>query len=112
MMGVVSRSNEANPFGNSYGGTLFLNIKEMFNNTRKMLLLNSNIIISKVNKFLHCQKISPNFEIYSIDELFLDFHGFKYFNLEEYSKYQRPYFTENKNSRKYRELRPLKHWQK
>ncbi len=49
-------------------------------------------------------EFSPNFEIYSIDELFLDFHGFKYFNLEEYfSKYQRPYFTENKNSREYRD---------
>ena len=31
-------------------------------------------------------EFSPNFEIYSIDELFLDFHGFKYFNLEEYSQ--------------------------
>jgi DNA polymerase V len=29
---------------------------------------------------------APDFEVYSIDELFLDFHGFTYFNLEEYSQ--------------------------
>ena len=84
---VVSRSNEAKDLGIPMGAPVF-KYKEMFNHhgvkcfSAKFEYYNfKSQQVSTIAK-----KFSPNFEIYSIDELFLDFHGFKYFDLEEYSK--------------------------
>lgn len=84
---VVSRSNEAKDLGIPMGAPVF-KYKDLFNN-RGVKCFSAkfeyyNFKSQQVSTI--AKKFSPNFEIYSIDELFLDFHGFKYFDLEEYSK--------------------------
>ncbi|GGG54471.1 Y-family DNA polymerase [Epilithonimonas arachidiradicis] len=84
---VVSRSNEAKELGIPMGAPAF-KYKDLFaaNNVKvlsaKFELYNfrSQQVMEMAKSFL------PNgaYEIYSIDELFLDFNGFKYFNLNEY----------------------------
>lgn len=84
---VVSRSNEAKALGIPMGAPVF-KYRELFERhgvkcfSAKFEYYNfkSQQVSAIASEF------SPNFEIYSIDELFLDFHGFKYFNLEEYSQ--------------------------
>ena len=84
---VVSRSNEAKALGIPMGAPVF-KYRELFEQhgvkcfSAKFEYYNfkSQQVSAIASEF------SPNFEIYSIDELFLDFHGFKYFNLEEYSQ--------------------------
>ena len=68
---VVSRSNEAKALGIPMGAPVF-KYRDLFEQHGvKCFSLNLNIIISKVNKFLMiASEFSPNFEIYSIDELF------------------------------------------
>lgn len=82
---VISRSNEAKKLGIPMGAPAF-KYQDIFreNNVRvfsaKFELYNylSQEISSIVKSY------AKEHEIYSIDELFLDFHGFKYFNLQEY----------------------------
>ena len=84
---VVSRSNEAKALGIPMGAPVF-KYRDLFEQhgvkcfSAKFEYYNfkSQQVSAIASEF------SPNFEIYSIDELFLDFHGFKYFNLEEYSQ--------------------------
>ena len=76
---VVSRSNEAKALGIPMGAPVF-KYRELFEQhgvkcfSAKFEYYNfkSQQVSAIASEF------SPNFEIYSIDELFLDFHGFKY----------------------------------
>lgn len=82
---VVSRSNEAKALGIPMGAPAF-KYKEVFEKngvevfSAKFELY--NYYSQKVMEI--SQNYAPEFEIYSIDELFLDLHGFRYFNLQEY----------------------------
>ena len=84
---VVSRSNEAKDLGIPMGAPVF-KYKKLFEEhsvksfSAKFELYNyySQQVMKIASSF------APDHEIYSIDELFLDFNGFKYFNLEPYSQ--------------------------
>lgn len=84
---VISRSNEAKELGIPMGAPFF-KYKDFFekNNVKvfsaKFELYNhySTQIMRTVKEFV------PEYEVYSIDEVFLDLRGFKYFNLDDYSK--------------------------
>ena len=82
---VVSRSNEAKALGIPMGAPAF-KYKDFFvqHNVKafsaKFELYNyySQQVMEMAKSFV------LDYEIYSIDELFLDFHGFKYFDLNQY----------------------------
>ena len=82
---VISRSNEAKALGIPMGAPAF-KYKDLFakNNVQvfsaKFELY--NYLSQQVSAI--AKNYAPEYEIYSIDELFLDFHGFKYFNLQTY----------------------------
>ncbi|MPT31532.1 MAG: SOS mutagenesis and repair protein UmuC, partial [Chryseobacterium sp.] len=84
---VVSRSNEAKALGVPMGAPAF-KYRELFAASdvkvfsAKFELYNfrSQQVMEMAKSFLP----DDAYEVYSIDELFLDFHGFKYFDLEEY----------------------------
>ena len=84
---VVSRSNEAKALGIPMGAPVF-KYRDLFQQHEVKCFSAKfeyyNFKSQQVSAL--ASEFSPNFEIYSIDELFLDFHGFKYFNLEEYSQ--------------------------
>ena len=82
---IVSRSNEARALGIPMGAPLF-KFKDFFKEhdvksfSPKFELYNykSQQVINIAKSFV------MEYEIYSIDELFLDLYGFKYFDLESY----------------------------
>ncbi len=82
---VISRSNEAKALGIPMGAPAF-KYKDFFvqHNVKafsaKFELYNyySQQVMEMAKSFV------LDYEIYSIDELFLDFHGFKYFDLNQY----------------------------
>ena len=81
---VISRSNEAKTLGIPMGAPAFkyLNIFKK----EKVSVFSSNYPLygdmsQRIMKILSMH--TPNIEIYSIDEAFLDFRGFKYCNLEK-----------------------------
>ena len=81
---VIARSNEAKEFI-PMGAPAFKFKKEFAKN--KINVFSSNYALygdmsSRVMKML--SSFSPDIEIYSIDEAFLKFEGFDYFDLEEY----------------------------
>ena len=84
---VVSRSNEAKALGIPMGAPVF-KYKSLFlehdvkSFSAKFELYNfrSQQVMKIAGAF------APDYEIYSIDELFLDFHGFQYFDLIQYSQ--------------------------
>ncbi|WP_417428306.1 SOS mutagenesis and repair protein UmuC [Halpernia sp.] len=84
---VVSRSNEAKALGIPMGAPVF-KYKELFAKYKvksfsaKFELYNFRS--QQVMKI--ASSYALDFEIYSIDELFLDFHGFKYFDLNSYAE--------------------------
>jgi DNA polymerase V len=80
---VIARSNEAKAMGIPMGAPAF-KYKEEFKRKR-IKVFSSNYPLygdmsSRVMQIL--EKHTPNFEIYSIDEAFLKFDGFDYFDLE------------------------------
>ena len=84
---VVSRSNEAKALGIPMGAPVF-KYKELFS-THDVKCFSAkfelyNFRSQQVMKI--AGSYAPDYEIYSIDELFLDFHGFKYFDLMDYSQ--------------------------
>lgn len=87
---VISRSNEAKALGIPMGAPVF-KYKELFaahdvkSFSAKFELYNyrSQQVMKIASSF------APEHEIYSIDELFLDFHGFTYYHLLDYSQYIR-----------------------
>lgn len=82
---VVSRSNEAKALGVSMGMPYF-QMKKQF---KDVIAFSSNYTLygdmsKRVMKTL--SEFTPNMEIYSIDEAFLDFSGFNKDNLPDYIK--------------------------
>ncbi len=82
---VVSRSNEAKALGIPMGAPAF-KYKDLFAEHRVRVFSAKfelyNFYSQEVMKI--ASKYVMKHEVYSIDELFLDFHGFKYFDLEKY----------------------------
>lgn len=82
---IVSRSNEAKALGIPMGAPVF-QYKELF----KLHNVQSFSAKFELYNFRSQQVMeiaksyAPDYEVYSIDELFLDFHGFKYFDLHLY----------------------------
>lgn len=84
---VISRSNEAKALGIPMGAPAF-KYDSIFKKN-KVHVFSSNFPLygdmsSRVMSIL--SKYTPNIEIYSIDEAFLEFKGFEKYNLEEYGK--------------------------
>ena len=81
---VISRSNEAKALGIPMGAPAFkyLNVfkKEQVNVFSSNYPLYGDMS-QRIMKILSMH--TPNIEIYSIDEAFLDFRGFKYYDLEK-----------------------------
>ncbi|MDN5626999.1 MAG: Y-family DNA polymerase [Weeksellaceae bacterium] len=95
---VVSRSNEAKALGIPMGAPAF-KYKSLFaeHNVRvfsaKFELYNfySQKVMSIAKSYV------MDYEVYSIDELFLDFHGFKYINLLDYCTTIRKHINDEQN---------------
>jgi DNA polymerase V len=84
---VISRSNEAKALGIPMGAPAF-KYDSVFKKN-KVYVFSSNFPLygdmsSRVMSIL--AKYTPNIEIYSIDEAFLEFKGFENYDLEEYGK--------------------------
>jgi DNA polymerase V len=84
---VISRSDEAKALGIPMGAPAF-KYESVFKKN-KVHVFSSNFPLygdmsSRVMSIL--AKYTPNIEIYSIDEAFLEFRGFENYNLEEYGK--------------------------
>lgn len=83
---VISRSNEAKALGIPMGAPAF-KFKNIFEKNGVLLFSAKfelyNFYSQQVSSI--AKTYAPEYEIYSIDELFLDFHGFKYVNLHDYS---------------------------
>jgi DNA polymerase V len=84
---VISRSNEAKAIGIPMGAPAF-KYDPLFKRN-KVYVFSSNFPLygdmsSRVMNILN--SYSPNIEIYSIDEAFLELKGFENYNLEEYGK--------------------------
>jgi len=84
---VIARSNEAKAIGIKMGVPAFEIKKEIEKYQIKVFSSNytlygdmSQRVMASLNQF------APEIEIYSIDEVFLDFKGFEYFDLYEYGK--------------------------
>lgn len=86
---VVSRSNEAKALGIPMGAPAF-KYKDLFAEhgvkvfSAKFELY--NFYSQKVMKIAKSFVPDNAYEVYSIDELFLDFHGFRYFDLNTYCR--------------------------
>lgn len=84
---VVSRSEEAKAIGIPMGAPVFKFQQLFAKNDVKMLSAKFELYNYKSQQVMEvARNYAPDYEIYSIDELFLDFNGFQYFNLEDYSK--------------------------
>jgi DNA polymerase V len=84
---VISRSNEAKALGIPMGAPAF-KYDSIFKKN-KVYVFSSNFPLygdmsNRVMSIL--TKYTPNIEIYSIDEAFLEFKGFKNYDLEKYGK--------------------------
>ena len=84
---VISRSNEAKALGVPMGAPAFK--YDPFFKKNKVHVFSSNFPLygdmsSRVMNIL--SSYSPNIEVYSIDEAFLELKGFENYNLEEYGK--------------------------
>ena len=84
---VISRSNEAKALGIPMGAPAFKydpifkkNKVYVFSSNFPLYGDMSNRVMSILSKY------TPNIEIYSIDEAFLEFKGFENYNLEDYGK--------------------------
>ncbi len=84
---IISRSNETKALGIKMG-TPFFKVKD-FLNQNDVTAFSSNYSLygdmsQRVMSIL--SKFTPNIEIYSIDEAFLDFSGFNYKNIQKYAQ--------------------------
>lgn len=84
---VIARSNEAKECGVKMGVPAF-EIKDLaiekniniFSSNYALYGDISNRVMSIIGSYV------PNYEVYSVDEIFLDFNGFEHFNLLDYCK--------------------------
>ncbi|MCS5710381.1 translesion error-prone DNA polymerase V subunit UmuC [Candidatus Berkiella aquae] len=84
---IVARSNEAKALGFKMGAPIFKQ-RDLVRKHR-VWVYSSNFKLygdmsNRVMRLL--QRFSPDFEIYSIDEIFLNLKGFEHWNLMEYGK--------------------------
>jgi DNA polymerase V len=84
---VISRSNEAKALGIPMGAPAFKydpifkkNKVHVFSSNFPLYGDMSNRVMSILSKY------TPNIEIYSVDEAFLEFKGFENYNLEDYGR--------------------------
>ena len=84
---VVSRSNEAKALEIKMGSPFF-KLKEFFKQNDVTAFSSNYSLYGNMSQRVMSilSKFSPNIEIYSIDEAFLDFSGFNYHNLENYAR--------------------------
>lgn len=82
---VISRSQEAKDLGIPMGAPAY-QYKALFKQYDvKVLSSKFELYNFKSQGVINIAKTyAPEHEVYSVDELFLDFHGFKYFNLQDY----------------------------
>ena len=82
---VISRSNEAKKLGIPMGAPAF-KYKQLFAQNDVKIFSAKFELYNYLSQQISglAKTYAPEHEIYSIDELFLDFHGFKYFNLQTY----------------------------
>ena len=95
---VIARSNEAKSLGIPMGAPAFKykkkfedNKVEVFSSNFKLYGDMSNRVMSIIAQF------APNIEIYSIDEAFLQFYGFDYFNLVEHAHMRQDYICQSQS---------------
>ncbi|MGE3318229.1 MAG: Y-family DNA polymerase [Candidatus Berkiella sp.] len=84
---VVARSNEAKAIGFKMGDPIFQ--RRDLVRKHKVLVYSSNFTLyGDMSRRVMCllQEYSPDFEIYSIDEIFLGLKGFQSWNLTDYAK--------------------------
>ncbi len=87
---VIARSNEAKALGIAMGAPAFQYQKQFEQQRVKVFSSNYPLygdMSSRVMSIL--ERYTPNIEIYSIDEAFLEFRGFDLFNIEEEGKKMR-----------------------
>lgn len=84
---VIARSNEAKALGIKMGAPAFLMEKEMKANGVKVFSSNYTLYGDMSQRVINTLKeFSPDVEVYSIDESFLNFSGMEHINLEEYGR--------------------------
>ena len=83
---VISRSNEAKALGIPMGAPAF-KYDPIFKKN-KVYVFSSNFPLygDMSSRVMNILSSTPNIEIYSIDEAFLEFKGFENYNLEDYGK--------------------------
>lgn len=83
---VISRSNEAKALGIPMGAPAFKYKRFFAENNVKVFSAKFELYnFCSQNVMSIAKSYVPDYEIYSIDELFLDFHGFKFVDLHSYS---------------------------
>lgn len=84
---VVSRSNEAKALGIPMGAPVFKYKSLFLQHDVKSFSAKFELYNFRSQQVMKiAASFAPDYEIYSIDELFLDFHGFQYFDLINYSQ--------------------------
>ena len=84
---VISRSNEAKALGIPMGAPAFKYDPIFKKNKVHVFSSNFPLYGDMSNRVMNIlSKYTPNIEIYSIDEAFLEFKGFENYNLEDYGK--------------------------
>jgi DNA polymerase V len=84
---VIARSNEAKELGIKMGAPAFLMEKELERNNVAVFSSNYALYGDMSNRVMKVlSDYSPNVEVYSIDECFLDLSNFDYTDLNEYAK--------------------------
>lgn len=82
---VIARSNEAKELGIPMGAPAFEYEKVFKQNNINVFSANFALYGDMSNRIMTLlSDYSPEIEVYSIDEAFLKFSGFSYFNLQEY----------------------------
>ena len=81
---IIARSNEAKRLGIPMGAPAFKYKRTFKKYNIKVFSSNYPLYGDMSNRVMKIlSTYSPNFEIYSIDEAFIKFNGFKYFNIRE-----------------------------
>jgi DNA polymerase V len=84
---VIARSNEAKDLGIKMGEPAF-HLKEMIEKHRVTVFSSNYTLYGDMSERVMntLAEFTPDLEIYSIDEAFLDFSGFRHFNLQAYGQ--------------------------
>jgi DNA polymerase V len=93
---VIARSNEAKALGIPMGAPAF-QIKQLVKEHNVKVLSSNYALYGDMSQRVmnSIKELAPHVEIYSIDECFIDFSGFKYFNLNEIAHSIKKTVTQN-----------------